>query len=161
MIHNLPVYPPSNSFQSGGKGLRVVLIGCTFCVVFWSLSEIVRRGPRWPWTWDGKKKHWTLICSPLFHSSTTSLFLFFAAIFSFCPLLHPFVSQPRQALNMQDCPSTILGIARSRDRTHSAHLPSSLSLVLPLQHSVAMVLGSVSANDFRKKCPPVKKEKKG
>lgn len=64
---------------------------------------------------------------------------------------------------MQDCPSTILEIACSCNHTHSEYLPLSLSLVLALQHGMAMVLGSVSANDFRKmpSSEKRKKEKKG
>lgn len=159
MIHNLPVYPPSNSFQSREKGLCVGLIGCTFYAVFCSLSEIVRRGPRRPWTheteWRTTKRQSALTAAhpqhPSFHS---------AAILSASPLCLSATAGLKHAR---------LSIHHLRDRsqsqshTHAAYLPPSLSLVLALQHSIAMVLGSVSANDFRKmpSSEERKKEKKG
>lgn len=98
-------------------------------------------------------------------SSSTAAVFSPSATFSFpsSPLCLP---SPQRALNMQDCPSTILGIIRShnhthmRTQTHTAYLLLPLSLVPFSALSKPTVLGSVSANDFRKMPSSVKKKKK-
>lgn len=102
-------------------------------------------------------------------SSTAAAVFSLSATFSFpsSPLCLP---SPQRALNMQDCPSTILGIIRSHNHTHThtcahkhthtAYLLLPLSLVPFSALSKPTVLGSVSANDFRKMPSSVKKKKK-
>ena len=157
MIHNLPVYPPSNSFQSREKGLCGGLIGCTFYAVFWSLSEIVRRGPWRPWTHETERrttKHQSVLS--IAHPQHPAFLT--AAVFSFCPFFTPLsLSHSRLKTCKTVHPSTILGIAHSRNHTHTHGLSPSCSPSPALY--IAMVLGSVSANDFRK-MPSSEKRKK-